>query len=645
MSGSGPPNGGVSVETVLALLDLASTGMPDEHDAVAELLSAEQLDAAAAAQVGQRVRELQGAVARLHRRGQELSALFSSARELAALHDVDELVSGLVRRAHDLAGTDVTYLSEFDERTRELRVRSTAGVIAPAFRRLRVPPHTGLAGKVAETRAPQWTSHYAQLRDVPHAESIDSAVQAEGLVSILGVPMVAGGHVLGVLFAANRSEHAFSPEEVALLSAFADIVAVVLQTARLLSQARDAADETQHAYAELAQHVAAMERAGQVHEELTAAVLRGGGATDVARTLGDALERPVLIVDEHHALVAASDGSAAVVDSDPVRSALAESRRSGRCTLLDPPVDGCSAAVAVLAGDLVLGGLLIGDGAVELGAVELRTIERAAQITALLTLKQDAVRYAEDRVRGELLNDVLSPDVRRHSDLAARLRARRVRPEDLRTVVVVAVAPEHRRAALRAAHALASASGLSGEVEGVVTLVLPGADPREAAALVRDRVRAGAGTDEVLAVAARPADTLGELSARFAAVRDCSRVLAALGVGSAAADADEYAPYTSMFAGDPTAALPFVDRVLGPVLRWDADRGTDLLTTLRHFVDCNASPVRAARRMEVHTNTVLQRIERITSLLGESWREPEPFFRVSVAVRLEGLRRRLRAEP
>ncbi|MER7084053.1 helix-turn-helix domain-containing protein, partial [Saccharopolyspora kobensis] len=147
-----------------------------------------------------------------------------------------------------------------------------------------------------------------------------------------------------------------------------------------------------------------------------------------------------------------------------------------------------------------------------------------------------------------------------------------------------------------------------------------------------------------LAVAARPADVLGVLSARFAAVRDCSRVLAALGVESAAVDADEYAPYTSMFAGEPAGAQQFIDRLIGPVLRWDADRGTELLSTLRQFVDCNASPVRTARSMDVHTNTVLQRIDRVTSLLGDSWRDPEPFFRLSVAVRLEGLRRRFQPD-
>ncbi|MCM3806654.1 helix-turn-helix domain-containing protein [Streptomyces malaysiensis] len=633
------PQTDVPVAAVLALLDLAAKGTRDEPDAVTDLLLTEHLDTATATQVGRRVRELQGAMARSHRRGQELAALFSSARELAELHDVDLLITRLVQRAHDLAGTDITYLSEFDETTRELRVRSTAGAVAPSFQRLRVPPHIGLASKIVETRAPQWTSRYEQLRDVPHDDSIDNAVRAEGLESIVGVPLIAGGRVLGVLFAANRTEHAFSPEEVSLLSAFADNVAVVLQSARLLTQARDAAAETQRAYDALADHVEAMERAGRVHEELTAAVLRGGGAADVARTLGAALERPVVILDETYAVLAASDdrSTPSVIDPPAVRLAITDSLRSGRCTPLSPPTGEFHTAVAVLAGEMMLGGLLIGDGAVELGAVEQRTIERAAQITALLTLKQDAVLHAEDHVRGELLGDLVSLDARRRASLPARLRARRLRPDDLRTVVIAVVAPEQRRAALRATQTVAAPSGLAGEVDGVVTLVVPESDPQRAATTVRDRLCAAMGAGEVLTVAAPPAESLDELSTRFTTARDCGRVLTALGIEAAAVAADAYLPYTTLFAHDPTSVRQFIDRTIGPVRRWDAERGTELLATLHRFVDCNASPARTARLMGVHSNTVLQRLDRITQLLGSTWRDSESFFRISVAVRLHTL--------
>ncbi|CAM2966788.1 hypothetical protein SAXI111661_10945 [Saccharomonospora xinjiangensis] len=75
--------------------------------------------------------------------------LYSTAHELAQLRDIDELLERLVQRAHDLIGSDVTYLSEFHVASRELRVRTTLGTVAPSFPNLRVPPGMGLASMVA----------------------------------------------------------------------------------------------------------------------------------------------------------------------------------------------------------------------------------------------------------------------------------------------------------------------------------------------------------------------------------------------------------------------------------------------------------------------------------------------------------------
>ncbi|WP_198284406.1 GAF domain-containing protein [Saccharomonospora xinjiangensis] len=48
------------------------------------------------------------------------------------------------------------------------------------------------------------------MTQAPHHSDIDAAVAAEGLVSILGVPLLAGDEVLGALFAANRIPHTFT---------------------------------------------------------------------------------------------------------------------------------------------------------------------------------------------------------------------------------------------------------------------------------------------------------------------------------------------------------------------------------------------------------------------------------------------------
>jgi len=65
------------------------------------------------------------------------------------------------------------------------------------------------------------------------------------------------------------------------------------------------------------------------------------------------------------------------------------------------------------------------------------------------------------------------------------------------------------------------------------------------------------------------------------------------------------------------------------------------MSTLLGFVEANASPTRTARHLGLHPNTVLQRLDRISCLLGPQWRDPEPLFRIGVAVRLHGLARRL----
>lgn len=635
------PGTQMAVETVLALFESVSDDQIEGPTRAADLVRDSGLSAESAGALIQQLRQLHGAMLRAHRRDRELSALLASARELVQLcgrpHS-DALLNRLVHRAHELMGTDVAYLSELDPETLDLRPRSTAGTITDALLRLRVPQGAGLAGKVAQTRVPQWTSCYQRYIAAPHLGAVDDAVAAEGLVAILGVPMLAGSAVLGVLFAADRVEHAFTPDEVALLSAFADHAAIVLQTARLLDQARQAAAETERAYAKLSAQFTALERASAVRTDLTAAVLRGETILDLARTLGTSLRRSVTLLDGQLAVVAGTEPAPGWVTNDTpptdVRRAISDSLRSGRCVVVDSADVG--AVVAIAAGPSFLGALVIGNGPAPLNSVEQRTVERAGQLVGLLRLRQEATLDAEERVRGELVGDVLSRDAERRLDLSERARARHIRLEALRTVVAVVVPPEYRQAALRAMHALTAAGGLAGERGGTLVVLSQHADARSAARQVRARV-AAAVVGPVLAVAAPAADDIAELPDRFALANRCVQLLPALGTHDAAVTTDEYLPYTVLFGPDARGLHTFVNDTIGPIIGWDSDRRTDLLETLRCFVRCNASPTRTARELHLHTNTVLQRLERISALLGAGWREPEALFRISIAVRMHAL--------
>ncbi|GLU50234.1 helix-turn-helix domain-containing protein [Nocardiopsis ansamitocini] len=576
-------------------------------------------------------------IRRLRRRDGELSALIASTRDLVEVRDVQALLKRLVDRAHDLVGTDVTYMSVYDERSNELFVRASRGTVSSRFHGLRVPAGVGIASRVVQTMAPQWTADYGTDDDFDRDPEIDAAIVEEHLRSLLGVPMSANGEILGVLFAADRSARAFAGDEIALLTAFADHAAIILHTARLFSAVTEAADRAEEAQARAEHHVEAMSASARVHERLTALVLSGHGPREVAATLAESLGRAVAIADRENRLVAATTDE---VDRwwrqgrliAPAAEAVKRSRASGHCA--DVGARGLDVVCAAIAGSALLGLLLVGEGPTPLTDVERRTVERSGQIVALLTMQRDALTDAEERVRGELALDLVSGT----ADMAALERRAAVRGIVLDqpwSGVAVPAPDSSRHPLLRTLSAGSQPWLIATQSEGVSVLV-PSADPRAAAVEVRQRWRATGG-GPLIAVGSRvgaPAEIADVLSEAW----ECAAFLPALGMADGAFHVDDYAPYLAMFGTDGARALAYVERMIGPVLAWDARNRTGLTETVAAYADSGGSVARTARVLYVHPNTVKQRLERVTSLLGGEWKTGDPLFRVAVAARLHRLR-------
>ena len=57
-------------------------------------------------------------------------------------------------------------------------------------------------------------------------------------------------------------------------------------------------------------------------------------------------------------------------------------------------------------------------------------------------------------------------------------------------------------------------------------------------------------------------------------------------------------------------------RVIGPLLDYDRAHGTELVDSLRVFLNCNRSWQRAAKELFVHKQTLVYRMRRIEELAG-----------------------------
>ncbi|GAA2129172.1 PucR family transcriptional regulator [Glycomyces algeriensis] len=179
--------------------------------------------------------------------------------------------------------------------------------------------------------------------------------------------------------------------------------------------------------------------------------------------------------------------------------------------------------------------------------------------------------------------------------------------------------------------------------------------------------------DETVAVLAGPAGSAEERPKLLDWSRQCAKVLSGLGGNGAVSigladpvrspaglcGALEQARHTAALAqprpggvdiAEPDhlvshrmllAAVPadvskaFRTRVLDPLLEYDARHRSDLLPTLRRFLECDGSWRQCAASLHLHVNTVRYRMRRVEELTGRDLRNPLDRMDLALAVSLE----------
>jgi GAF domain-containing protein len=633
------------------LLDLIAQDAPaEEYGAIAVQARAQGAAAAdlveleQAAATALRVRR----VLRQHRRREaELAALFDTAGDLAALRELDAVLRSIVRRARMLLGTDTAYLTLRDADAGDTYMRVTDGSVSPLFQTLRLSYGDGLGGLVAQTCRPYATADYRTDARFRHTGTIDQGVLEEGLVAILGVPLLLGerggprsarqeagvageGEVIGVLFAADRTPRPFSPDEVALLCSLAAHAAIAIDTARAITELAEAGTM-------IREHAAAMQRAEEAHDRLTDLVLRGGDLPDVAAALAQLLGGAITIHDPAgHTLAAVGRhgepfGFAAPSVPSLIQRAK-DSHAAGRAVFRDSRW-----TCAVLAGPELLGSLVL-HGRSRLDDSDRRLFERAGVVTALLLLLSRSAAEAENRVGNELVADLLSAPERDPAGLVVRGRRLGIDLDHPCLLLVAQAGPEARdRLTGAAGRYLFGGDGISAERSGAVVLVVPdsGTEPGAAACAAAAQLRHLVGAPVTVAASGPATGPLALAHAYTEALR-CLHALQALGRTGDGTSATELG-FLGILLSNDHDVHGFITTTLGPLLDYDTRRGTELIRTLTAYFACGGTLTRTKDHLHLHVNTVVQRLDRIQTLLGTNWNEPERALEIQLALRLHAL--------
>ena len=144
----------------------------------------------------------------------------------------DELLSELLRRISEAMATDTAAILLVDADGAALTARAARGLEEEVERRVQIPLGKGFAGRIVSER------RTIAIEDVDHADIVNPILREKGLRSLLGVPMLVEGRVLGVLHVGSLTPRIFTPAEHDLLQLAADRAAIAIEHAQLYEQRR-----------------------------------------------------------------------------------------------------------------------------------------------------------------------------------------------------------------------------------------------------------------------------------------------------------------------------------------------------------------------------------------------------------------------
>jgi GAF domain/PucR C-terminal helix-turn-helix domain len=548
---------------------------------------------------------------------------------ITGVREPELIMDRLVQEAQRLLSADLAYIATGD---REMRftIQHCAGVALTDLVGRTFAPRTGLAGEVVRTGQPMQVPDYASSTQFTHGEADDIA-RAEGLVSVLAIPLILRARLGGVLCVAHRSATEFSPSDVEIGVVIADHAASCVETGALLEQRADRVARLTELNEKLNRRDRLLSEEARWTADVIDIVGKGGGVQEILTALG-AEQRDVAF--------------APVTGDQPQRSGPRVLTETELATLAarhpnEPDVQtrkggwSCHSR-PVSAGGQHFGTLLLARREA-INAEDEALLRRAAPVLALILAAQGAADNERWRDQGAWLRAALTgPD-----DAPDPGRLPGVLPNRTYVVVYCALRSNQADSASRppaptpARVAAALACGTTFADNDDLVIICPAADLDSAVRALR------ATLGNATFAAGLSAEAPGRIRELREALRDARRTatgLLTLDMRQTVADNSVLGPLTLLLAaaGD-TDALLVAKQTLRPLTALPDRRAAELRETMAAFLRHNQHMQRTAHELHIHVNTLYQRLDSVADLFGSLWRTPQRSLALRLALEITDL--------
>jgi purine catabolism regulator len=245
-------------------------------------------------------------------------------------------------------------------------------------------------------------------------------------------------------------------------------------------------------------------------------------------------------------------------------------------------------------------------------------IDQAVAVITLELVHERALRETQRRFAAELFDLIAAGDAQAAA-VATRLRGFGMTPtEPLIAIVCETSRPGERLAELEHALAATGAPGVAAAKVGRLLAVLQWSGELGSPADLGRRLGDALAGEATIGVGGVAHDSNALRTTLAEAAHACSVARLRRDEGRYATHADLGSHRLMLALLEPHVAASLSRAVLGPVAEYDSRRHTDLLDTLRAFLDSNGQWQATADALRIHVNTLRQRLERVELLTCRS---------------------------
>jgi GAF domain-containing protein len=562
-----------------------------------------------------------------------MAAVSEIARAVNAAQPLDALLTRVAEQACTLLGFDYCAVMLADEARERVTVAGSCG-LTPEYIALVSdegsltihPPGSELDTPAARAFREGRTIAVPEVRTARAYGRLKLLAPALGYRSLVASPLRAPDEVTGLLVGYRESPHEFDDDELELVELLAEQTAIAVQAARLRS-------EQQAVIGELRRGRQQLDWAEQQHHRLMQLMLDDIGLGGLVEALASMLGSSVTVEDGQGSVLAFAADSAYAPPPAGAHRRHRSMVSTDRYEVVRLPGAAETWVAPVSLGGELVGRLWITGLCSPPNPGERRMIERFALVVGVEVLKRRHRVEVEERLSGDLIADLLRPDGLAQPqavlDRAAALGHDLTEPHWLGLIAVSGGAPS----LAGVGTAAEPATLLAGRYEDAVVLLLPlRFDP--VATMRRIHTHLDARSDEAVTLVIGTSVTgAAEYAQAYRLASSAARLRQHAAPGGVVDLRELGVAALLLHSRTPPRELRrFAEALVLPLHAHDERRHTELVATLRAWLDSGCATAATAEALVVHVNTVGYRMARIEELIGRELRRPDTRLELQLAL-------------